>query len=35
MPVFKLPVRLIYARNPSRHPLDPRSGYRIAIGPLP
>jgi outer membrane protein assembly factor BamA len=35
MPVFKLPVRLIYARNPSRHALDPRSGYRIAIGPLP
>ena len=35
MPVFKLPVRLIYARNPSRHALDPRSSYRIAIGPLP
>lgn len=35
MPVFKLPVRLIYARNPSRHALDPRASYRIAIGPLP
>jgi outer membrane protein insertion porin family len=35
MPVFRLPVRLIYAKNLARDELHPRSGFHIAIGPLP
>jgi outer membrane protein assembly factor BamA len=35
MPVFRLPVRLIYAKNLARDEQHPRSGFHIAIGPLP
>jgi outer membrane protein assembly factor BamA len=35
VPVFRLPVRLIYAYNPSRDAFHPRDKFRIAIGLLP
>jgi outer membrane translocation and assembly module TamA len=35
LPVFRLPVRLIYAYNPARDDFHRRSKFRVAIGPLP
>jgi hypothetical protein len=35
LPVFRLPVRLIYAHNPAREPFHPRNKFRVAIGLLP
>jgi outer membrane protein assembly factor BamA len=35
LPIFRLPVRLIYAYNPARDDFHPRQKFRVAIAPLP